>query len=165
MRTIFEDVDERADLEDDGKEKRTRSVFWLIALLSVGLAGGTYYWIKNRKPPEPPPLAASINDDNQLNTAANRFNSFVKAGNWEEAQKMISAEGLKRLEAENKSLRDSLLLTHSKDSVLEAGLTPSRSRTPSTARLDTAYIYANDVTQIIPLTFVVENGRLAINSW
>ncbi len=165
MRTIFEDVDERNDLEDDGKEKGTRAAFWLVALLSVSVAFGTYYWIAHRKPPEAPVAAVSLNDDSQLNLVINQFSGYVKAGNWDEAQKMISAEGLRRLEVEKKTLRESLLGDRSKEQVSEALLTPSRSRTPSTARLDCAYLFADGETRIIPMTLVEENGRLAINSW
>ncbi|MEP7270790.1 MAG: hypothetical protein ABI882_04770 [Acidobacteriota bacterium] len=165
MRTIFEDVDERSDLEDDGQEKRTRTAFWLVALLMIAVASGTYYWITHRKPPAPPVVAVSLNDDNQLNAAANQFNGFVKGGNWEEAQKMLSAEALIRLRTEGKTLRESLLAEHLKDTLAEAALTPGRSKTPSTARLDSAYLFLSNATMIVPLTLVEENGRLVINSW
>lgn len=164
MRTIFEDVDERANREDEGDEKKTRTAFWLVALLSVAVAFGTYYWVKHRKPPIPV-VAVSLSDDNQLNTVVNQFTGFIKAGNWDEAQKMLSAEGLKRLEVEKKTLRESILGDRSKEPVSEALLTPSRSRTPSTARLDCAFLFADGETKIVPITLIEENGRLAINSW
>jgi hypothetical protein len=165
MRTIFEDVNEQADIDDDGQEGRTRIKFWLGALLSFALAFGTYYWIKHRKPAAPPPPPVSLNDDNQLNTTVNQFTALIKAGNWDDATKMVSSEGMIRLRTENKTLRDSLLVERSKDVVSEALLTPSRSRTPSTARLDTAFLFANGETKIVPITLVEENGRLAVNSW
>lgn len=165
MRTIFEDVDEQSDREDDGKEKRTMALFWLVALLSIGLASGTYWWITHRKPPQAPPPAVSLNDNVQLNAAVNQFTAFVKAGNWEEAEKMLSTEGRARLQEEKKSLRESLLGDRSKDKVVEALLTESRSRTPSTARLDCGFLFADRQTRIISLTLVVEDGRLALNSW
>lgn len=165
MRTIFEDVNERADLEDDGQEGRTRTKFWLGALLSFALAFGVYYFIKYRKPAPPPPVAVSLSDDNQLNAAVNQFTALIKAGNWDEATKMVSSEGVIRLRTENKGLRESLLVEKSKDPVSEALLTPSRSRTPSTVRLDTAFLFANGETKIIPITLVEENGRLVVNSW
>jgi hypothetical protein len=165
MRTIFEDVNERTDLEDDGRESRTRTAFWLVALLSFAVAFGTYYWIKHRKAAVAPPAAVSLSDDNQLNTTVNQFTAFIKAGNWDEAQKMVSSEGMIRLRTENKSLKESLLMERSKDPVAEALLTPSRSRTPSTTRLDTAFLFATGETKIVPLVLVEENGRLVINSW
>jgi len=164
MRTIFEDVDERTNREDDGKEGRTAILLWLVAILAVGAAWGTYRWI-TRQPAQAPPPVVSLTDEHQVNTTVNQFNGFVKAGNWEEAQKMLSAEGLKRLEDEHKTLRESLLGDKSKDQVVEAGTTPSRSHTPSTARLDCGYFFADGQTRIIPITLVIENGRLMINSW
>ena len=165
MRTIFEDVDERTNREDDGKEGRTAILLWLVAILSIGAAWGTYRWITHRRAALPPPPPVSLNDDNQLSTTLNQFNGFVKAGNWEEAQKMLSSEGIKRLEDEQKTLRESLLGERSKDEVVEALLTPSLSRTPSTVRIDCGYLFADRQTKIIPLTLVIENGRLMVNSW
>jgi hypothetical protein len=81
-------------------------------------------------------------------------------------QQMVSAEGLARLQQENKSLRVSLLdpKNHNKK-VVEALATPSRDSTPSTARIDCAYLFEDRDTQIVPLTFVIENGKLMLNSW
>ena len=165
MRTIFDDVDERTNREDDGKEGRTAILLWLVAILAVGAAWGTYRWITHRQTAQAPPAAVSLTDDHQLNTTVNQFNGFVKAGNWEEAQKMLSSEGLKRLEDEQKTLRESLLGDKSKEEVVEAVTTPSRSHTPSTARLDCGYFFADRQTRVIPITLVIENGRLMINSW
>jgi len=165
MRTIFEDVDEQTNREDDGKEGRTAILLWLVAILAVATAWGTYRWITHRRPAQAPPPAISLTDDNQLNTTVNQFNGFVKAGNWEEAQKMLSSEGLKRLEDEKKTLRESLLGDKSNEKVVEAGTTPSRSHTPSTARLDCGYFFLDGQTRIIPITLVIENGRLMVNSW
>lgn len=165
MRTIFEDVNEKADRDDDKKGRGLTIALWLVALLSIGGAYGTYYWLSHRKPPVPPPAAVSLDDNTQLNTAINQFNGFIKAGNWEEAQKMISREGQARLAEEKLSLRESLLVERKNDVVVEALLTPARSRTPSTTRLDCAYLFPDRSTKIVPLTLVIEDGRLVINSW
>ncbi|MCW5969957.1 MAG: hypothetical protein KIT57_15735 [Blastocatellales bacterium] len=165
MRTLFEDVTETANRDDDPKGGRVTLVLWLVAVLSLGGAYGAYYWVTHRKPPEPAPAALSLDDVTQTNTAVNRFNGFIKAGDWEEAQKMISREGLERLEEEKLSLRESLLVERKNDTVVEALLTPARSRTPSTVRLDCAYLFADRSTKIIPLTLVIEDERIVVNSW
>ncbi len=165
MRTLFEDTNERANLEDAQEKSRIALYLWLVAILAVAGAGGAYYWVSHRKPPEPPPVVASLDDPSQINQALSRFNNSIKAGNWEEAQQMLSAEALKRLETEKKTLPESLLGKRKDDKVLEALLTPSTSRTPSTLRVDCVYIFADNTQQIIPLTLVIENGRLLVNSW
>lgn len=165
MRTLFEDVDERADREDDQKGNKSHRILWFVAILSLAGAYGTYYSITHRTSSitSPPPI--SLTDDSQLNQVVNRFNGFLKAGNWDEAQKMISAEGLKRLENEGLTLRESLLGKRKDQQIIEALLTESRSHTPSTARLDCAYLFSDRQTMIVPLTLVIENGQLMINSW
>ena len=166
MRTIFEDVDERADQEDPDKRK-SNLVLWLIAVLMLGGAYGAWHWVSTRKPPVPPPPPVSITDDGQITRAAQAFNDLIKEGKWDEAQQqMVSAEGLARLQQENKSLRTSLLdpKNHNKK-VVEALATPSRDSTPSTSRIDCAYLFEDRDTQIVPLTFVIENGKLMLNSW
>ena len=165
MRTLFEDVTETANRNDDGKGRGATLALWMVAILSLGGAFGTYYWLAHRKPAAPPPPPVSINDDNQLNQTVNQFNALVKAGNWEEAQKMISREGMERLAEEKLSLRDSLLVERKNDQVAEALITGSRARTPSTARLDCAYLFADRSTKIIPITVVLEDGKLMVNSW
>ena len=131
MRTLFEDVTEKADRDDDKKGRGFTLVLWFVALLSLGGAYGTYYYLTHRKPPVPPPAAVSLDDNSQLNTVVNQFNGFIKAGNWEEAGKMISREGQARLAEEKLSLRESLLVERKNDAVVEALLTPARTRTPS----------------------------------
>jgi hypothetical protein len=166
MRTLFEDTDEQADREEKGEGKRLSLVLWLVALIAITGAAGAYYWVSNRKPPEPPPVAVSLDDTAQISRALNSFNDLVKTGKWDEAQGMLSAEGLKRLSDEKKTLRESLLGKHKDDQVIEASPTASTSRTPSTVRVDCVYFFANSKDQmIVPLTVVKEDDRLLINSW
>ena len=165
MRTLFEDTDEQADREEKGEGKQLSLTLWMVALLAIAGAWGTYYWVSHRKPPEPLPVAVSLDDSRQVNQALNRFNDFVKAAKWDEAQGMLSAEGLKRLSDEKKTLRESLLGKRQDDKVLEALPTPSTSRTPSTVRIDCVYLFADNKQLIVSLTVVKENERLVINSW
>ena len=165
MRTIFEDVIEKSNKDDDRKGRGFTIALWLVALLSLGGAYGAYHYIKNRKPEVPPPPPVSVQDDSQVSRTINQFNSFVKTGNWEEAQKMLSREGQSRLIEEKLSLRDSLLGDKKNAQLAEASLTPSQSHTPSTARIDCAYIFLDNSNKIVPITIVLEDGRLLVNSW
>lgn len=165
MRTLFEDVTEKANRDDDKNGRGFTLALWFVALLSIGGAYGAYYWITHRKPPEPPPKALSLDDTTQVNPVINEFNGFIKAGNWDEAQKMLSREGQARLAEEKISLRESLLVERKNDSVVEAMLTEARTHTPSTMRADCAYFFGDRSTMIIPLTLVIEDGRMVINSW
>jgi hypothetical protein len=165
MRTLFEDTDERADREDPEEGRQLSLTLWVVAVVVLIGAAGVYYWVATRKPPEPPPVVVSLDDELQVSQALNRFNGFVKAGNWEEAQTMLSAEARKRLGEEQKTLRESLLGERKDDKVVEALLTTSRSRTPSTARVDCVYLFLDKPQVVMPLTVVKENDRLMIDNW
>jgi hypothetical protein len=167
MRTLFEDTDERANLEDARERDNPRLplYLWVMAVLFFASSWGFYYWASHRKPPEKPLAAASLEDVSQVNQAINQFNGFVSAGKWDEAQGMLSAEALQRLQQENKLLRESLLGDRKETQVAQTVITPSRSRTPSTLRVDCAYVFADNQNTIIPLTLVLENDRLLVNSW
>lgn len=167
MRTLFEDTDERANLEDAREKANPRLplYLWVVAVLCFAGSWSFYYWASHRKPPEKPPAAATLDDVSQVNQAINQFNTFVTTGNWEGAQGMLSAEGLQRLQQEGKTLRESLLGDRKDAQVATAVITPSRSRTPSTLRVDSAYVFGDNLTTVVPLTLVLENGRLLINSW
>ena len=169
MRTLFEDTDEQADREDDQTGQRLRIYLMSLAALFLAVAVGAYYWVSNRRPPEPPPVAVSLDDPLQVSQTLNRFNGFVTQGNWAEAERLLSADGLKRLAEEKKTLRESLLaerLAKQKDDkVVNALRTPSGSQTPSTVRIDYAYLFADNDQLIVPLTLIKENDRLVVNSW
>ncbi len=121
--------------------------------------------VSHRKPPEPLPVAVSLDDAKQVNQALSRFNEFVKAGKWDDAQGLLSAEGRKRLSDEKKTLRESLLGKRQDDKVLEALPTASGSHTTSTARVDCVYLFADNKQLIVSLTVIKENERLVIDSW
>jgi hypothetical protein len=165
MRTIFEDVIEKSNKDDDRKGRGFTLALWLVALLSMGGAYGAYHFIKNRKPEVPPPPPVSVEDDSQVSRAINQFNGFVQVGNWEEAQKMLSREGQSRLVEEKLTLRESLLGDKKNAQLAQALLTPSQAHTPSTARIDCAYIFIDGSNKIVPITVVLEDGRLLVNSW
>ena len=167
MRTIFEDSNERANREDDQSGKNVPMLLWLVALLAIGGLSGAIYYVLHRKPPEPPPVAVSLESQQQVNQAVNKFNTLVKYEKWDEAQAMLSADAQKRLADEKKSLKESLLgfRKGKTDKVIEASPTESGNRTPSTVRVDCVYYFAPGDQQIIPITVVKENERLAIESW
>jgi hypothetical protein len=167
MRTLFEDTDERADREYDQREKRLPIVLWALAVVLLAGAGVSYYVVTHRKPPELPPIAASLDDPTQINQTLNRFNEFVRMSKWDEAQAMLSTAALKRLSDEKKTLRESLLGENKDDKLAQTGLTPSQSRTPSTVRVDCVYFFDKQggLEKIVPLTLIKENDRLVIDSW
>jgi hypothetical protein len=168
MRTLFEDTDVRADIEDAREQKNFSRLPLILWIVAIGVFGGSWqfhHWARNRKPPAPPPAAASLDDSDQVNTLINQFNGFIKQDNWGEAQKLLASAGQQRLDDEKKSLRESLLAERKDDKVVEALITPSRTRTPSTVRVDCAYLFPDSQNKIIPLTVVLENNKLAINSW
>src|SRR5438067_1298810 len=129
MRTLFEDTDERADREDDQETRRLPVYLWTLALLLVAGASVLYYWATHRKPPEKPPVAVSIDNPSQVKETLNRFGNFIKQGKWDEAQSLLSSEGLKRLADEHLPLRESLLGKRKDDKVVETIFTPSNART------------------------------------
>jgi nitrogen fixation-related uncharacterized protein len=172
MRTLFEDVNEKTDREDDGSTKALPMITWLIAIVMIGLAVGTFFWARNRqqaKPAEQAPVAVSLEDDAQIKQLIAKFSGFVVDENWAEAEKMLSAEGRASLEKEKKTLRESLLgerIAKKKDvKVVQMFQVNLASRTPSTVRSDCAMIFADRDQVIIPITIVREGDRLAINSW
>ena len=165
MRTLFEDTIEKDNRDEDPRGRALSIGLWLFALFALAGSYGAYYWITHRKPPVPPPPPVSLDDDRQISDTLTRFNGFVQAGNWDEAQKMLSTEALARLEQEKKSLRESLLEERKDQPVIAAAPTESRARTPSTVRVDCAYYFPDRQPKIIPLVLVKENDRLAINSW
>ena len=168
MRTVFEDTTERENREDARANERGRRLtmfLWIFALLFFFGSWRTYHWAANRKPPEPPPPPVSLADPKQISAVINKFNGFVKDQNWSEAEKLLSAEGAKRLAADKKSLPESLLGNRKDDKVMEAIITASGSNTGTTVRSDCAYYFLDKQYKIIPIVVILENGRLAINGW
>lgn len=168
MRTVFEDTTERENLEDakaHDKGKRLTLMLWAFAIVFFFASWGTYRWAANRKPPEPPPPPVSLADPKQISTLINKFNALIKDDKWDEAQQLLSAEGLKRLTDEKKTLRESMLLERKDDKVIEAAITGGGSSTESTVRSDCVYYFPDRQYKILPIVVVLENGRLAINGW
>src|SRR5262245_8529445 len=110
MRTLFEDTDLRADLEDQrsrGNESKGLLVtLWLIALLFLGGTWGVYQWAVKKPAPAPPPPPVSLDDPKQTTEIIGKFNRFAKEGNWIEAEKLLSTAATQRLASEQKSLHD-----------------------------------------------------------
>jgi hypothetical protein len=171
MRTLFEDTNENADREDAGSATMVPLYTWALALLMLGIAVSTYFWVQRYRQQHPvvAPVIVSVNDPTQVNQAINRFNNFVVAGNWPEAEAMLSNEAKTRLATEKKTLRESLLasrLRAKKDDKLKAAvLTPSISRSETTFRVDCAYLFEDKEEMVVPITVIQESDRLVINSW
>jgi len=165
MRTLFEDTEEQANREDDRADKHLPVYLWVLAVVCLAGAVGTGYWAAHRKPPEPPPVVVSLDNDLQVNQTLHRFGDFAATDKWEAAQGMLSAEGLNRIEQEKKPLRESLLGKRKDSKVLKVEVLGTRSRTPSTLRVELVFFMADGEQKIVPITLVQENNRLAINSW
>ena len=175
MRTLFEDTDLKADLEDQqvrGKESKSMLVvLWLVALLFLGGTWGVFQWAIKQPAPTPPPPPVSLDDPKQTTETIGKFIRFAKEANWTEAEGMLSAAAKERLNVTQKSLRDSLLGNLKDLKLYEAITTSSVDRTePGKLIQDCNFFFSNeDLTRteqkIIPLALVIDNGRLAIDSW
>lgn len=174
MRTIFEDTTLKTKVEESrirgNERKSTLPILWLIALLFLGGVMGVYRWAVSRPAVTPPPPPVSLLDDNQTNKAFSKFNRFVGDGNWAEAEAMLSTAAKQRLSNEQKSLAESLLGKY-KDYKIIGELTPSIDRSvDGMVRMDCFYKfsdkdYTTTVEKIIPLTLIIENGKLVIDNW
>src|SRR5215470_1178858 len=111
MRTIFEDTNLKAEMEEvrsRGQENKYTLVgLWLTALVFLAGTWGAYRWADSRPAVEPPPPPVSLDDPKQTAEALSKFNRFVTYGNWPEAEAMISSAAKQRLNAEQKTLRES----------------------------------------------------------
>ncbi len=171
MRTLFEDTNDKAEQDDAGSATMMPLYTWALALVMLGIAVSTYFWVQRHRQQHPVVAAVvvSVNDPTQVNQAINRFNGFVVTGKWAEAEAMLSNEAKARLVTEKKPLHDSLLvarLTAKKDDkIIAAVLTPSISRTETTFRVDCAYLFEDKEQMVIPITVIQEGDQLVINSW
>jgi hypothetical protein len=174
MRTLFEDTDLKADLEDQrtrGKESKGLLVaLWMIALLFLGGTWGVYQWAIRQPAPTPPPPPVSLDDPKQTTEAIGKFIRLAKEGNWVEAETMLSLAAKQRLGASGKSLQDSLLAESKGLKLVEALTTGSVERDEGVLRQDCYFILTDETMtkteqKIIPLALVIDNGRLAIDSW
>ena len=176
MRTIFEDSDLKADLEDQqarGKEtKGLLLVLWLVALIFLAGTWSVYRWALGRPAPTPPPPPVSLEDPKQTTEAIGQFLRLAKEGKWPEAEAMLSVAAKQKLTTENKPLRDSLL-GNLKDAKLTEAITTSsvNHSVPGKYIQDCNFIFAHDEKmtkidqKIVPITLVIENGKLVIDNW
>jgi len=167
MRTIFDDVEARNNLEEEkkGGNKSVPVLLWLVALIFVVATWNVYRWVISKPAPEPPPPPVSIEDIRQTSAAFAQFNRFVQDDNWVEAEKLISITASQALVNQQKTLKQSVLGDRQNDRVVEAASTPSGERMPNYVRQDCVYKFADGQFKILPLVLVLENGRLVINSW
>ncbi len=175
MRTIFEDTNLKAELEDapsrSNEGKHTLFLLWLLAIVFLTGTWAVYRWVDNRPALEPPPPPVSLDDPRQTTEAFGKFNRFVKDGNWTEAEAMLSIAAKQGLAGEQKSLRDSLMGQFKDLKISEATTTLSIDRSvPGQVRQDSYFIFTDETltrteTKIIPLVLIMEDGKLVIDSW
>jgi hypothetical protein len=177
MRTLFEDTNVRADLEEakGGGNKYILLILWCVAIAFLAGTWSVYRWTINRPAPLPPPPPVSLTDLKQVSAAFSQFNTFVREGKWTEAEAMLSTTARQQLTAENKPLRDSLLGKLKDWKLTSAEPTPSvDSSDPNTFRQDFVFNFTDEgftkvETKIIMLGLVIEDKqegkKIVINSW
>jgi hypothetical protein len=175
MRTLFEDTNVKAELEEAatrGKEgKYTMLYLWLLAAAFLVGTWGIYRWADNRPAVQPPPEPASLDSPKQTSETFGKFNRYIEEGNWVEAENMLSTAAKQKLMAEGKTLRDSLHGDLTNYKITQATTTQSIDRSiPGRMRQDCYFVFndaqfAKTVDKIVPLVLVIENGRLVIDSW
>jgi len=176
MRTIFEDTSLKAEMEESrsrgNERKSTLPVLWLVALIFLGGVWGVYRWADSHAAVPPPPPPVSLDDPKQMAAAFSKFNQLIRDGNLVEAEGMISTAAKQRLTDEQKSLAESLLGKFKDYKIEESGMTQSIDRSvPGIVHVDCLYKFGKDgdplnvEEKIIALTFVIESGRIVIDSW
>jgi hypothetical protein len=175
MRTIFEDTNLKAELEETGGRTKegqyTLLVLWLVAIVFLAGTWTVYRWVDNRPALQPPPPPVSLDDPRQTAEAFGKFNRLVKDGKWTEAEGMLSNAAKQKLSGEQKSLRDSLMGEFKDLKISEATTTQSIDRSvPGRVRQDSYFVFTDELlekaeSKIIPLVLVVEEGRLVVDSW
>jgi hypothetical protein len=176
MRTIFEDMTLKAEAEESrsrgNERKSTLPILWLVALLCIAGTWGVYLWAYSHAAVEPPAPPASLDDPKQTAEAFGKFNRFVLDGKWDEAEKMLSTAAKQRLTDERKGLAESMLGKFKDYKIVGGEMTQSIDRSVAgMVRLDCLYKFTNDENytnieqRIIPLTLVIENGKLVIDNW
>lgn len=172
MRTVFEDTNETASLENPKTGQTTPIFLWLLALLCLFGAFAVYKVVASRKvAPPPPPIA--INDPKQVNELIYKFNQLIKEGNFDQAQALLSAEAQKKLTDSQTTLHDSLLAQRKgkPDKVIEAvPLTENVVElTDTSVTIGCTYYFEKNETIYLPLTIIKEKigeaERLAIAAW
>src|SRR5262245_39814671 len=177
MRTIFEDTTLKAEMEESrsrgNERKSTLPVLWMTAVLFLGGVWGAYRWAESHAAVQPPPPPVSLEDPKQRAEAFSKFNQFILNGNWNEAEGMLSTAAKQRLTDQQKTLAESLLGKLKDYKIVSGEMSQSiDTSVQGMVRLDCLYKFTNDPInytkieeRIIPLTLVIENGRLVIDSW
>ncbi len=173
MRTLFEDTNVRADLEEakGGGNKYLLLILWCVAIAFLAGTWSVFRWTTGRPAPPPPPPTASLKDLKQVSTAFSQFNTFVREGKWTEAEAMLSTTARQQLATENKPLRESMLGKLKDWKLSSAEPTPSvDSSDPNTFRQDFVFNFTDEgftkiETSIITLGLIIENGKIVLNSW
>ncbi len=174
MRTIFEDTEINAELEESkaGGNKYLLLILWCVAICFLAGTWGVYRWATNKPAPEPPPPPVSLQDLKQVSNAFSAFNTLLREGKWTEAQTtMLSTTAQQRLTTENKTLQESLVGKFMEMRLIEAEPTPSIDRTdPNIFKQDFVFKFINQDgtkthSEIISLALTIENGKIVINGW
>jgi len=177
MRTIFEDTTLKAEMEESrnrgNERKSTLPLLWLVALLFLGGVWGVYRWADSHDAVAPPAPPVSLDDPKQRAEAFGKFNQSILNGNWVEAEAMLSTAAKQRLTEQQKSLPESLLGKFKDYKIVMGEMTQSiDTSVQGMVRLDCLYKFTEDPInytkveeRIIPLTLVIDNGRLVIDNW
>jgi hypothetical protein len=168
MRTIFEDSEVKSrQLEGQGKKNSNYLdyLLWVVAFAFIAGTWSVYRWSAGRPAPEAPKPPLSLQDPRQTSEAYGNFNKQVQASNWDEAFKLLSIAAQERLKNENKTLRESILGNRKDEVVIEAAATPSIDRNPDYVRQDCIYKFQDGTYILVPLTLIIENDKIVIDSW
>ena len=174
MRTIFEDSEARAAAEERGKDTGNKALLPVLWLITIAFLVGTwsvYRWANSRPAPLPPPPPVSLADLKQVGVVLTAFNGFVRDEKWTDAEAMLSSYARQKLLAEGKTLKDSLFGNVNGMKLREAASTPDTDRTdPNIFKQNFIYVFSDDQaqkseTKIIPLSLVIENGKIVVNGW
>ncbi|MBO0721718.1 MAG: hypothetical protein J2P41_12895 [Blastocatellia bacterium] len=169
MRSIFEDSDMRAGLEEKETKKTGNNtvpfVLWLVAFAFIGVTFAVFRYVETRPALTPPPKPADLQDAKQTADTFSKFNKFVMEENWAEAANMLSTTALQRLKDQNKTLKESVLGDKKDMRVALAEPTASIDRAPDRVRQDCIYKFDDGQYIIVPLFLVIENNKLVIDAW
>lgn len=174
MRTIFEDTNLQAELEEGGKDtgnKYLLLILWCVAIVFLVGTWSVYRWANNSPAPTPPPPPVSLQDLKQVGAAYSQFNGFVREGKWTDAEAMISTYARQLLTAENKTLQESLLGKFKDLKLTDIEGTPSIDNSdPNVFKQDFVFIFTDAAftkseQEIITLWLVIENGKIVIGGW
>ncbi len=173
MRTIFEDTEINAELEESkaGGNKYLLLALWCVAICFLMGTWGVYRWATNKPAPEPPPPPVSLQDLKQVGAAFSAFNGFVREGKWTDAEAMLSTAARQRLATEAKTISESLLGKSKDLKLIQTDPTPSVDRSdPNVFKQDFVYLFTDQAgtktsNEIISLSLTIENGKIVINGW